>query len=112
MRRTATAECADLQSSFAGTGQQLERAQRRFLGAVFVLDPMAAPRLAQVLAQQLTVVRIQQSHLPAIPLHLDTPTDPARRCAVVSGFDFDAAIQMHRALAVLVVTKGLDRQRQ
>jgi hypothetical protein len=46
-----TAECADLQSSFAGAAQQLERAQGRFLGAVFVLDPMATSRLAQVLAQ-------------------------------------------------------------
>jgi len=52
--------------------------------AVFVLDPMKAPRLAQVLTEQLTVVRVQQSHLPVIPLHLDMPADPAWRCAVVA----------------------------
>jgi len=65
-----------------------------------------------VLAQQLTVVRVQQSHHLAVPLHLDTPTDPARRRAVVSGFDFGAAIQMNGALAVLVIAEGFDGQRQ
>ena len=73
---------------------------------------MAAARLAQVLAQQLARLRIHQSHLPQIPLHLDVPADPARRRAVVGRFDFHAAVQMHRALAVLVVAEGLDRQRQ
>ena len=82
------------------------------LGAVFVLDAMAAARLAQVLAQQLAVSGIQQPHLPGIPLHLDAPADPARRRAVVGGFDFHAAVQMHGALAVLVVAEGLERQRQ
>jgi hypothetical protein len=33
-------------------------------GAVFVLDPMAAARLAQVFAQQLARLRVHQSHLP------------------------------------------------
>ena len=108
----AAAERADLRSGFVGAAQQLQRAQRRFLGAVFVFDAMAAARLAQVLAQQLAGVRVQQAHLPGIPLHLDAPADPARRRAVVGRFDFDAAVQMHRALAVLVVAEGLDGQRQ
>ena len=73
---------------------------------------MAAARLAQVLAQQLAGVRVQQPDVPGIPLHLDAPADPARRRAVVGRFDFHAAIQMHRALAVLVIAEGLDGQRQ
>ena len=47
-----------------------------------------------------------------IPLHLHAPADPARRRAVVSCFDFHAAIQMHRSLAVLVIAERLQRQRQ
>ena len=47
-----------------------------------------------------------------IPLHLDPPSDPARRRAVVGGFDFDAAVQMHGALAVLVIAERFERQRQ
>ena len=39
------------------------------------------------------------------------PPDPARRRSVVSRFNFDAAIQMHRALAILVVAERLQRQR-
>ena len=47
-----------------------------------------------------------------IPLHLDAPSDPTRRRAIVGGIDFHAAIQMHRALAILVIAEGLDGQRQ
>src|SRR5580658_3908702 len=47
-----------------------------------------------------------------IPLHSNTPADPARRGAVVSSVDFHAAVQMDRAFAVLVIAKRLDRQRE
>ena len=47
-----------------------------------------------------------------IPLDLNTAADPARRRAVVGGFDFDAAIQVHGSLAVLVIAKRFDRQRK
>ena len=50
--------------------------------------------------------------MPDIPLHLHAPADPARRRAVVSGLDLHAAVQMHRALAVLVIAERLDGQRQ
>ena len=86
--------------------------RRRSRGTILVLDAMAAALLAQMLAQQLTGARIEQPHMCGIPLHLNAPADPARRRAVVSGFDFDAAIQMHGALAVLVIAERLERQRQ
>src|ERR1039457_1796229 len=50
--------------------------------------------------------------MPEIPLHTDPPADPARRHAVVSGFDFHAAVEVHRAFTVLVIAEGLDGQRQ
>ena len=45
-------------------------------------------------------------------MHLHAAADPARRRAVVGRLDFHAAIQMHRALAVLVIAEWLHRQRQ
>ncbi len=108
----AAAKRADLRAGSVGAAQQLQRAQRRLLGPVLVLDAMAAARLAQVLAQQLARARVQQAHVSRIPLHLDAPADPARRRAVVGRLDFHAAIQMHRALAVLVIAEGLDGQWQ
>src|SRR5437868_10751760 len=65
-----------------------------------------------MLAQQPASERVEQSDLRCIPLHLNAPSDPARRRAVVSGFDFDTAIQVHRALAVLVITKRFEWQRK
>jgi hypothetical protein len=50
--------------------------------------------------------------VPLIPLDLDAAADPARRRAVVSGLDFDTAVQMHGAFAVLVIAEGLQGQRQ
>ena len=38
--------------------------------------------------------------------------DPAGRRAIVSRFHFHAAVQMHRALAVLVIAERFDWQRQ
>ena len=82
------------------------------LGTILVLDAMPAALLAQVLAQQLAGERIEQADVRGVPLHSHTAADPARRRAVVGRFDFDAAIQMHRAFAVLVVAERFQRQRQ
>ena len=64
-----------------------------------------------MLPQQLPGLRIEQTHEEVVPLHMDAPPDPAGRRAVVRGLDFDAAIEMHRALAEAVVAKRLERQR-
>jgi hypothetical protein len=68
---------------------------------------MGAAWLPQVLAQQLSRVRMKQPNVPLIPLHLDSPSDPARRSAVVSSLDFHAAIHMNCTFAVLVVAEWL-----
>ena len=72
---------------------------------------MAAALAAQMLAQQHAGARIEQTHEHRVPLHMDLPPDPARRCSIVSRFDFDAAIEMNRALAILVVAERFQRQR-
>ena len=96
-------------SGAAGAAQQLRSAQRCLLGVVLVLDAIPAALLAHVFAQQLPGLGIEQANIQLIPLHSQQTPDPARRSAVVGGFDFDAAIQMHDALAVLVIAERLQR---
>ena len=85
--------------------------RRRALRTVLIADAMSATLLPQMLAQQLAGARIDQPHVHRVPLHVDLPPDPARRRAVVSSFNFDAAIQMNGALAILVIAERLQRQR-
>jgi hypothetical protein len=52
------AELADVGSGVFGPPQQLHRAQRHFLGVVFLLDAVPTASLAQVLAEKLVGVRM------------------------------------------------------
>ena len=54
---------------------------------------------------------MEEADVHAVPLDRDGPAEPARRRGVVGGLDFDAAVEMDRARAELVVAKRLDRQR-
>src|SRR5436853_7835654 len=72
---------------------------------------MKSTLLAQVLAQKLTGLGIDEAKLQLMPLNVNTTADPPGRSALVSGFDFNAAIQMNRALAVLVAAERLKRKR-
>ena len=73
---------------------------------------MPSTLLTDMLAQQLMGFRIENADVKLIPLHVDVSSDPAGWCAVEGGFDFYAAIQMHRSFPVLVITKRFERQRQ
>ena len=95
----------------AARREQRERRRRRARGRSRVVDAMPAARRAQMLAQQLAGLRIEQADVQVVPLHLDALADPAGRRAVVRGVDFDAAIEMDGALAEAVVAKRLERQR-
>ena len=106
------AERADVRPGAARSPQQLRSAQRRSLGVVLFFNAIPAALLAHVFAQQLPGLGIEQTNIQLIPLHSQHAPDPARRRAVVGGFDFDAAIQMHDALAVLVIAERFQRQRQ
>src|SRR5712691_3626582 len=103
------AEDADLRSGTSGTSQQLRCGEGGFLGIVLGLDAMPATFLSDVLAQELMGLRIENADVKRIPLDVDELSNPARWHAVVGGFDFDAAIQMHDAFAVLVITEGFNR---
>jgi hypothetical protein len=74
-------------------------------------DAVCATLLAQMLAQQLAGMRIEQAHEHRVPLHMDLAPDPTRQRSIVSRLNLDAAIQVNRALAVLVVAERLQRQR-
>jgi hypothetical protein len=65
-----------------------------------------------MLAQQQSVLGIENAHVQLIPLHIHFSPDPARWQAVVGSIDFDATVQIHAPLAVLVVAKRLQGKRQ
>src|SRR5437016_9427636 len=105
-------ECADMSSGAGSARQQLRRRERRLLGVVLRLDAMPAAFLADMLAQKLMDSGIENADVKQIPLHFDELSNPSGRDAVVRRFDFDAAVQMHDAFTVLVVTERFDRQRK
>jgi len=70
---------------------------------------MPATLLPNVFTQQLVCFGIQHSNVQLIPLHLDESTDPSWRYAVESRFNFDAAVQVNHAFAVLVIAEGFKR---
>src|SRR5271169_2717127 len=65
-----------------------------------------------MLPQQLPGLRIEETHMQTVPLDFHQAADPTRRRAIVGGLDFDASIQVYRSLAVLVIAKRFERQRQ
>jgi hypothetical protein len=67
---------------------------------------MPSTFLSQVFAQKLTGLWIHEPDLQTVPLNVHLPPDPTWRCAVVGSFHLDAAVQMHRAFAVLVRAEG------
>ena len=105
------AERTDVRPGTTRSPQQLGSAQRCSLGVVIFFNAIPTALLAHVFAQQLAGLGIEQANIQLIPLHAQHAPDPAWRCAVVGGFDLDATIQMHDALAVLVIAERLQRQR-
>src|SRR6266700_1651659 len=106
----SVADRADIGSCLMRTSQQLKQRRRRTTRTIRIADTMSATLAAQMLAQQLAGAGIEQAHEHRVPLHVDLPPDPARRSSVVSRVNLDATIDMHRALAILVVAERLQRQ--
>ena len=104
-------ELADMRPGIGRHFQQLHCAERGALRTVFVFDAAATARLTQMLAQKLPGARIEQANVQSVPLDPHHPADPARRHAVVGGFDLDTPVEVNGSLAVLVIAKGLQRQR-
>ena len=82
------------------------------LWTVFIFDAMPAALLTQMLAQQLARLGVEQADMRSSHCTGTSSSDPARRRAVVGRLDFHAAIQMHLALAILVIAERFQRQRQ
>ena len=80
--------------------QQRERRGRRLLRYVAGMDRSPSARLRLALTQQSAGLRIDQPHPPFVPLHVHAPADPTTWSAVVRGLDFDAAVEVDRALTV------------
>ena len=55
---------------------------------------------------------VEDANVEFVPLHSDQASDPAWGQAVVGGFDFDTTVQMHDPLAVLVIAKRFQGQRE
>jgi len=75
-----------------------------------IYDPTLNPLYRDVLAHYGTVAlpcRIKDPDR----LHIHFSSDPTRGQAVVGGSDFDAAVQIHAPLAMLVVTKRFQGKR-
>src|SRR5579883_2550271 len=106
------AELADVGPGPVSAPQQLPGAQRCPWRTVALLDGMHARLLAEVLTQELSRLGVQQANVDLVPLHFHLASDPARWCAVVGGLDLDTAVQLHGALAELVLAERFQRQRQ
>src|SRR4030095_5849756 len=68
-------ERADVVAGDSGPGEELGCALRRLRRPVLVLDAMMASRLAQVLAQELAGLRVEDANAPAVPLDVHRPAD-------------------------------------
>src|SRR5215217_8227729 len=100
-------QLANIGAGVTGAVQQLHRGRWRTRRTILFLDAMAAAFLAQVFAQQLPGLRMQQADIESIPLHRHTPPDPAWRRTVVSRCYFHAAVKVHDALTVFIKAEGL-----
>src|SRR5436189_5520561 len=56
--------------------------------------------------------RIEDPNVESIPLRFYQLSDPAWRQAIVGRIHFDVAVQMHRSVAMLVITEWFKRQRK
>ncbi len=111
MRVEIAAERADRWSRGGRAAEQRQGRGRCSRRLIADLDAMPATRGAQVLAQQVPRLGIDESDVQLIPLHVDVLSDPARRRAVIRGLDLHAAIEVHRADAKAIVPKRFERQR-
>ena len=102
-------EGTDVHASASRACQQLRRTERRCLRSIFDSGAMQTALLANVFSQQLMRSRIEDTDVEPIPLRFHSLPDPSRRNTVVGGFYFNATVQMHRPVAILVITEWFNR---
>ena len=91
-----------------GSPQQLMHAEGSAWRTILWVEAMLASLLTEMFAHELSSFGIEEANKHAIPLHVHGAPNPTRGRAVVGGIDFDAAIQVHRAWAELVIAERLD----
>src|SRR6266571_1654572 len=72
----------------------------------------ARRRLAAMFPQELARGGMEDADVKVVPLDRHVLAEPTRGRGVVGVLDLDAAVEMHRARAELVVAKWLDGERQ
>lgn len=105
------ADGVDVRARGARAPEQCQRRAWRARRPIVIVDPMPPAWGAQMLTQELAGFGCQEADVQIVPLDLDAPADPAGRRAVVRGLDLHTAVEMHRALAVAVIPKRLERER-
>src|SRR6266545_1443265 len=108
----AFAERADVATGPPRAREQRQRRRGGAGGPIVGVDGMAAPGLAAVLAQQDAGGGIEEADMLLVPLDGDFAAEPSWRRRVVGAGNLDAAVEMHRAGAELVVAEGLQGQGQ
>jgi hypothetical protein len=106
----APTQGADVLAGPLGTREELLGRLGRARGLVLVADAVATGLLAQVLAQELPGLEVEDADDAAVPLHVDLGTDRAERWCVIGALHLDEAVEVHGASAVLVVAEGLERK--
>lgn len=84
---------------------------RRAGRAIIGLDAMTTSLGHEVLAEQRTGRRVEQPHMPLIPLYAHHAADPARRWCIVRGSDLYEAVEVDDAVTEGVAAKWLDGER-
>ena len=104
------AERPEVRSGAAGSRQQRGSAAGPPRGVVFVPDSIPAPFLAEILAQELAGLGIEEANVQAIPLQVDQAPGPAGPGAGGGRRHFPTPVPMDGALALRVIAEGLDRE--
>jgi len=107
-----TTEGANVRAGLLGSPEQLMHTQRSSWRTILSLETMLPPLLAEMFAHELSGFGVEDANQYAIPLHFHGAPDPTRGRAVIGGIDFYTAVQMHGAIAELVITERLEWQRQ
>jgi hypothetical protein len=106
------AELADRLTGAVTAEKELIGCRRPVLGPILFLGAVPASALAHVLTQQRAGPGIEDANVELIPLHDEICADVSRRHGVVGALDLDVAVEVHDALAEVVVAERLDGQWQ
>src|SRR5690348_4655032 len=100
-------ENSDVLAELMSSSDELNGALRSSARQVLVLHAVLPTLLAQVFAQELSGVGIEDADEELVPSHIYVASDPAWRQTVVRRFDLNTAVQVYDACPILVIAKRL-----